>query len=86
MTDLNDFFAKKDRKKKRTATKSTQATVSSQHDKSSQGNGFSKVDSPVRGNGSSNQPNASDDGWIEIEDPRGSQVHTGGRTVVEMKR
>lgn len=86
MSDLNDFFAKKDRKKKRAGTKSSQPMVTSQHEKSSQGSSVGKSDGASRGTGSSHQPNASDDGWIEIEDPRGSQVHTGGRTVVEMKR
>lgn len=29
---------------------------------------------------------AQDDGWVELEDVRGSQVNTGGRTVGEFRR
>lgn len=86
MTDLNDFFAKKDRKKKRAASKSSQTSVPTHHEAAGQNDSAGKVETASRGNGSSQQPNTSDDGWIEIEDPRGSQVYTGGRTVTEMKR
>ena len=27
-----------------------------------------------------------DDGWIELEEESAAQVHTGGRTIVELKR
>lgn len=35
---------------------------------------------------SSGASGANEDGWIEIEDVRGSQVNTGGRTVGEFRR
>lgn len=77
MSDLNDFFAKKDRKKKKAATRSAVVSAPSQGKKTEKS---SEANVPTPG------PKQPDDGWIEMEDPKGAQVHTGGRTVVEFKR
>lgn len=77
MSDLNDFFAKKDRKKKKAATRSPVTSAPSEGKKS---------ESSTETNVSAPAPKQPDDGWIEIEDPKGAQVNTGGRTVVEFKR
>lgn len=79
MSDLNDFFAKKDRKKKKAAAKSASAAAS-RETKPVQKEAESDRGSAV------SQPKQPDDGWIEIEDPRGAQVNTGGRTVLEFRR
>lgn len=76
MSDLNDFFAKKDRKKKKAAAKSAQAAAA-------------KAVTPLETPSDTTPPppqKQPDDGWIEIEDVRGSQVNTGGRTIVQLKR
>lgn len=86
MTDLNDFFAKKDRKKKRAAAKSAQLAAAVQNDVPSEDIGASQKADPRPNGQQTQQPAPADDGWIEIEDPRGSQVYTGGRTVTELKR
>lgn len=86
MSDLNDFFAKKDRKKKRAAAaKSAQVAVAANKERAAQPEG-GKPETNARGNGAVQQTSQPDDGWIEIEDPRGSQVNTGGRTVAEFRR
>lgn len=74
MSDLNDFFAKKDRKKKKAAAKNASSATTTEETK--------KAKNPE------NVPSTTQaaDGWIEIDDPRGTQVHTGGRTVGEFKR
>lgn len=77
MSDLNDFFAKKDRKKKKAATRSAVVSAPPEGKKVEKED---EVDVAAAG------PRQSDDGWIEIEDPKGAQVNTGGRTVVEFKR
>ncbi|CAN8076004.1 unnamed protein product [Agarophyton chilense] len=76
MSDLNDFFAKKDRKKKKAAAKSAQAAAA-------QAVKHPEIPSENPPPPPQKQP---DDGWIEIEDVRGSQVNTGGRTIVQMRR
>lgn len=86
MSDLNDFFAKKDRKKKRAAARSAQAAAA-QSNRPVSGSGSGSIDTSATKNTLSTPvPKQPDDGWIEIEDPRGSQVNTGGRTVVEFRR
>lgn len=86
MSDLNDFFAKKDRKKKRAAAaKSAQIAAGAKADSGNPSDGGKSEGLPQR-NGASQPTNQPDDGWIEIEDPRGSQVNTGGRTVAEFRR
>lgn len=91
LSSIDDLFAKKDRKKKRAAARlAQQAAVSSQEtcsntiqnpaQNAAESAQKAKADAPP------SQSNQSDDGWIEIEDVRGSQVNTGGRTVVEFRR
>ncbi|KAI0564132.1 hypothetical protein FGB62_30g032 [Gracilaria domingensis] len=77
MSDLNDFFAKKDRKKKKAAAKSAQAAAA-QAVKQSETTSENQPQTPPQ--------KVPDDGWIEIEDVRGSQVNTGGRTIVQLRR
>lgn len=77
MSDLNDFFAKKDRKKKKATTRSTVPSAPSEG---------KKPEKSTENNVSAPAPKQPDDGWIEIEDPKSAQVNTGGRTVVEFKR
>lgn len=83
MSDLNDFFAKKDRKKKKASSRlATQSLIPSTEAKK-------VAETPAEAQPGANPPappKQPDDGWIEIEDPRGAQVNTGGRTVAEMKR
>lgn len=81
MADLDNFFAKKDKKKKKpkgTARPATDAGVV----------GGSSSEGGASASGLSTAPKASkgDDGWIEIEDPKTAQVNTGGRTVGDFKR
>lgn len=93
MTSIEDLFKKKDRKKKRAAARLAQReAVSSQeaggntvttNSASNAAESTSKTKTDVA---PPSQPAKSDDGWIEIEDVRGSQVNTGGRTVVEFRR
>lgn len=80
MSGLDDFFAKKDRKKKKSSSRTTIAPpIETKPDEVVSEESPSKVPPPSK-------PVDADDGWIEIDDPRGSQVNTGGRTVVEFKR
>lgn len=77
MSELDAFFAKKDKKKKAAALKSARAAAMP----------HKPVEKPVAPpNGTPSATPQVDDGWIEFDDPRGSQVNTGGRTVVEMRR
>lgn len=75
MSDLNDFFAKKDRKKKKAGARSSAGVVQR---KEQEPETEPSIAEP--------SPKQQDDGWIEIEDPKGAKVNTGGRTVVEFKR
>ncbi len=86
MSDLSNFFAKRDRKKKKgavrgaagTATASAAAAPSVAADrKSNAAQGTEPQAAPQK---------QSDDGWIEIDDPKTAQVNTGGRTVGQFKR
>lgn len=81
MSELNDFFAKKDRKKKKAGLKSAQAAAISDGTKLTDA-----ATDVARTNATAAPPKQPDDGWIELEDPKGAQVNTGGRTVVEFKR
>lgn len=75
MSDLNDFFAKKDRKKKKAGTRSSAGAMQRKEK-------VPETEPSITEPASKQQ----DDGWIEIEDPKGAKVNTGGRTVVEFKR
>lgn len=93
MSSIEDLFAKKDRKKKRAAARlAQQAAVSNQEAggntvaANSASNSAEPGPKPKTDAAPPSQPSQSDDGWIEIEDVRGSQVNTGGRTVVEFRR
>lgn len=80
MSGLDDFFAKKDRKKKKSSSRTfiappvEKAIVEDVPEE--------PTPAPIQ----VQEPKPVDDGWIEIDDPRGSQVNTGGRTVAEYKR
>lgn len=93
LTSIDDLFAKKDRKKKRAAARlAQQATESSQETPENTARpdtGATTIETlPNVKEESESPPHATqpDDGWIEIEDVRGSQVNTGGRTVAEFRR
>jgi hypothetical protein len=90
MSDLNDFFAKKDRRKKKTTKLATPA-VPAEVDPTS-----STADSEAApAAGISVAPSATvapskalkvDDGWIELDESNAAKVYTGGKTVGEFKR
>lgn len=73
MSDLNDFFKKKDRKKK----KSAKAPVV-----------VRPVEPAAAVEATEAPPPAPkvDDGWIDFDDPKTAQVNTGGRVVGQFKR
>lgn len=74
MSDLNDFFAKKDRKhKKKNAPKAAPKPAVEK-----EASAPAPPAAPVQ--------SKADDGWIELDDPKSAKVNTGGRTVVEFKR
>lgn len=92
MSDLNDFFAKKDRRRKK-ATKggkpshsadwnspATESASVSDNAASDSVNSSGNIQAP------STKPSKSDDGWIEIDDPKTARVNTGGKTVEEFRR
>lgn len=81
MSGLDDFFAKKDRKKKKSSSRTTiTPPIETKTADVSPEEPLPKVTPPT------SKPVDVDDGWIEIDDPRGSQVNTGGRTIVEFRR
>jgi hypothetical protein len=91
MSDLNDFFAKKDRKKK----KPSKATKSGSMDGTSTGHGMAASgsseksaanDSPGQSSVTASKNLKSDDGWIELDEATTAKVNTGGRTVEVFKR
>lgn len=84
MSDLNDFFAKKDKKNKKkpkasAASGGTGDHASSQSDKpAANGTGLQKPSGSVGGK--------NDDGWIEIDESKTAIVNTGGRTVADFNK
>lgn len=81
MSGLDNFFAKKDRKKKKSSSRTTIAPpIETKPAEVTPEEPLPKVAPPPP------KPVDVDDGWIEIDDPRGSQVNTGGRTIVEFRR
>lgn len=92
MSELNDFFAKKDRRRKKP---SKAGKSSSSSDSGLQGPEYpSNVDNSgsnitnFSGNPQAQPTKTSkgDDGWIDIEDPKTARVNTGGKTIEEFKR
>lgn len=93
MSDLNDFFAKRDRKKKKGANKSAPVAATAPEPRLAPSTVTNKSDR--RGSAQNSERNTqdslqkgaqADDGWIEIDDPKTAQVNTGGRTVGQFKR
>jgi hypothetical protein len=83
MSDLNDFFAKKDRKKKKPGKTAKQGAS-----EGSRGNdaGFDKGAGGASFGGGAPKHSKGDDGWIELEETTTATVNTGGRTIQEFKR
>lgn len=101
MSDLDSFFAKKDRKKKKKAAAASTATAIASANKSAAPININSVAEDLNGvtisdTGTaaaeeavlavSNSAQKKDDGWIEIEESKTAQVNTGGRTVAAFKR
>lgn len=92
MSDLNDFFAKKDKKKKKGAkAKGAADSVSSGVNGKAITSAAtaplsSNANAPADAKPASHRPNGRDDGWIDIDEERKAQVNTGGRTVADFKR
>jgi hypothetical protein len=92
MSDLNDFFAKKDKRKKK-PVKSGSSKGGASTGTWSGAEGSSTTDA---GNGGgvlavgSPKPSASgrnkDDGWIELDENKTATVNTGGRTVADFNK
>ncbi len=81
MSDLDSFFAKKDRKKKKKAPsapklKPKPVVPATPAEEEASGPAVTPVvtATPVQ------------DGWIELEDPKTAQVNTGGRVVKQFRR
>jgi hypothetical protein len=99
MSDLNDFFAKKDKRKKKPLKAAPKATAavpdpsdSADADVSANGNGApaeNSADAPAASAGQKPAVparSAKDDGWIELDDERTAKVNTGGRTVADFNK
>lgn len=95
MSDLDSFFAKKDRKKKKktpavskikssTIANTSTTSPSKQGEDASNSNNSSATSSTITT--TSVIPPSQQDGWIELEDPKTAQVNTGGRVVKQFKR
>lgn len=88
MSDLNSFFAKRDRKKKKGANRTAPPAVPA----SSVAQGSTDLPAtaaadPAPAAQTTSKPAAqSDDGWIELDDAKSAQVNTGGRVVGQFKR
>lgn len=83
MSDLNDFFAKKDKKNKKKPKSSAAGGGST-------ANGFGLSDKPVVNGTGLQKPSGvagrKDDGWIEIDESKTATVNTGGRTVADFNK
>jgi hypothetical protein len=91
MSDLNDFFAKKDRKKKKPGKAARSGSVDSAHansatNPSTQGEQGSLGVQQSPSTFSTSKPLKGDDGWIELDEATKATVNTGGRTVAVFKR
>lgn len=88
MSDLKDFFAKKDKKKKKPGRGAGAAKAAKNADGSDDpsavggsNTGAHSTDAPM-----SATRNGKDDGWIDIDDAKAAQVNTGGRTVADFNK
>lgn len=94
MSDLNDFFAKKDKKKKKGAKGKAAGAEVPVGSAASRKTGLESSTTVSAADASksaeskttANRPSKGDDGWIDIEDDQKAQVNTGGRTVADFKR
>jgi hypothetical protein len=91
MSDLNDFFAKKDRKKKKPGKAAKPGSTDGSH-VTSETNPSALGEQGLRGGQqapstfSTSKPLKGDDGWIELDEATKATVNTGGRTVAVFKR
>jgi hypothetical protein len=88
MSDLNEFFAKKDRRKKKStkvakpaAADSPPTTAPLDADSAS-----GTAGAPVVATSGPARAAKGDDGWIDIDESNTTKVNTGGKTVGEFKR
>lgn len=93
MSDLNDFFAKKDKRKKKpakadSANGSAAVGAGGQADKqiaNSAGGGALSAGTAGQKPSVSGRGNK-DDGWIELDENKSVTVNTGGRTVADFNK
>lgn len=84
MSDLNDFFAKKDKKNKKKPKASTAGGSSGE--KGSAQSDKPVVNGAVLPKASGSVAGRKDDGWIEIDESKTAIVNTGGRTVADFNK
>jgi hypothetical protein len=88
MSDLNEFFAKKDRRKKK-STKVAKPAASDSPPTTAPldaGSASGTAGAPVVATSGPAKAAKGDDGWIDIDESNTTKVNTGGKTVGEFKR